>query len=133
MIKYIDADSLRKWFEDQSRYYEQYPGNNSKTMAAAYKIACSIIDTWPTVNLIHCKECKYYDTACYSDGTGWCDKIRSCRSDNWFCADGEAKHTDDTLIKWKMMTPSEELSRDIENSYYELGKRKMADAEADEK
>lgn len=124
MTKLTYADSLRKWFEDQSRYYEQNAGINCGTMAAAYKIACSIIDTWPAINLIHCKECKHYDTACCPDGTGWCDKIGSCRSDNWFCADGEAKHTDDTLIKWKMMTPEEELRRDIENSYYEFGKRR---------
>lgn len=131
MTKLINVDYLREWLEDQSRYYKQYPGNNCVTVAAAYKIARSIIDNWPTINLVHCKECKYYDTACCPDGTGWCDKIESCRSDNWFCADGEAKNMNDALKKWVIGT-TDEVSRDIENSYYEMGKRKMADAEADE-
>lgn len=53
MARMIDADSLRKWFEDQSRYYEQnnyYEQSNCGTMAVAYKIACTIIDTWPSVS-----------------------------------------------------------------------------------
>ena len=44
----------------------------------------------PTIEIIHCRECKYYN----DDYTGeWCGRFRyphGCRADG-FCSDGERK------------------------------------------
>ena len=43
--------------------------------------------------LVTCKECKHYNNKGCSEGFGWCKRNgnRHGSSDDWFCADGEAK------------------------------------------
>ena len=41
--------------------------------------------------LVRCRNCRHYNTACCSEGCGWCEKHNVGTWDEWFCADGEAK------------------------------------------
>lgn len=41
------------------------------------------------INIVLCKNCKYYNTACCSEGFGWCERRNFGTYDEWYCADGE--------------------------------------------
>lgn len=41
--------------------------------------------------LVMCRSCRHYNTACCSEGCGWCEDRNVGTWDEWFCADGEAK------------------------------------------
>lgn len=41
--------------------------------------------------LVMCRSCRHYNTACCSEGCGWCEKRNFGTWNEWFCADGEAK------------------------------------------
>lgn len=40
--------------------------------------------------LVMCRSCRHYNTACCSEGCGWCENYNLGTWDEWFCADGEA-------------------------------------------
>lgn len=40
--------------------------------------------------LVMCRSCRHYNTACCSEGCGWCENRNFGTLDEWFCADGEA-------------------------------------------
>ena len=39
--------------------------------------------------LVMCRSCRHYNTACCSEGCGWCEDRNLGTWDEWFCADGE--------------------------------------------
>ena len=41
--------------------------------------------------LVMCRSCRHYNTACCSEGCGWCENRNFGTWDEWFCADGEAE------------------------------------------
>ena len=41
--------------------------------------------------LVMCRSCRHYNTACCSEGCGWCENRNVGTWDEWFCADGKAK------------------------------------------
>lgn len=41
--------------------------------------------------IVRCKNCRYYNTTCCSEGLGWCECRNFGIRDEWYCADGEAK------------------------------------------
>lgn len=46
------------------------------------------VDEAPTVDVVRCKDCKYYMTIhCHCDGC--------CISPDWYCADGKRRETDE--------------------------------------
>lgn len=53
----------------------------------------SLIDEQPTVDsapVVRCRSCRHYNTACCSEGCGWCECRNFGTWDEWYCADGEA-------------------------------------------
>jgi len=48
------------------------------------------------VPVVRCKDCKYYNTTCYSAGFGWCenDVVNTGVFDNFFCAEGERRESE---------------------------------------
>jgi hypothetical protein len=40
--------------------------------------------------LVMCRSCRHYNTACCSEGCGWCESRNVGTWDEWYCADGEA-------------------------------------------
>lgn len=48
------------------------------------------------INIVLCKNCKYYNTAGCAEGFGWCDRRNFGTYDEWYCADGEMR--EDELI-----------------------------------
>ena len=44
-----------------------------------------------TVPVVRCRSCRHYNTACCSEGCGWCENRNLGTWDEWYCADGEAK------------------------------------------
>ena len=41
--------------------------------------------------LVMCRSCRHYNTACCSEGCGWCESRNLGTWDEWFCADGEVE------------------------------------------
>lgn len=47
------------------------------------------------VEVVRCKDCKYHEDE--APGMLWCPHIAGCWvNENWFCADGGRKETDET-------------------------------------
>lgn len=40
---------------------------------------------------VRCRNCRHYNTECFADGCGWCDRHDFGTNDEWYCADGEGK------------------------------------------
>ena len=74
-MRLIDADELIK-----------------STQHAGF-IRRSEIEAAPTVDavqVVRCRSCRHYNTACCSEGCGWCECRNFGTWDEWYCADGEA-------------------------------------------
>ncbi len=105
MSRLIDADALveylkkiwGKWDEDD--WYEAQAKD-------AMKDDIEIVNEQPTIDavqVVRCKDCKYYDVFDNVDGVDFGGCARPCSalradcwvSENWFCADGERKENYD--------------------------------------
>lgn len=41
--------------------------------------------------IVRCRSCRHYNTACCNEGCGWCERYNLGSWDEWFCADGEVE------------------------------------------
>lgn len=58
-----------------------------------YSEAIKALPIVDAVEVVRCKDCRYYNTTNCCDGCGWCERSGMDRGswDNWFCADGAHK------------------------------------------
>lgn len=57
-----------------------------------YKMFENVLASAPTIDaveVVRCKECKWWDTDGYKDGYGECPNVFHETTADWFCADGE--------------------------------------------
>lgn len=50
-----------------------------------------VLNAAPGFDLVHCKECRHYNTGGCADGFGWCQAWDGGRMDEHFCNFGERK------------------------------------------
>ena len=50
--------------------------------------------TFEIQELVRCIDCKHYNIIGCSEGFGWCKRYEIGHTDDWFCADGEAKRNE---------------------------------------
>ena len=43
------------------------------------------------VEVVRCKDCKYYTSLVCGEGVGWCDRLEVARMEMRYCSDGERK------------------------------------------
>ena len=79
----IYADTLKDYFCGKPPDY----------YATAYIV--QLLDEWPSLNIVRCRDCTYYNTACCADGFGWCERDGNGHptTDNFYCADGEVEES----------------------------------------
>jgi len=82
-MRLIDADALI-----QKRNHAKAYAPDMYVIGQGYVMDAPTIDAVPVAR---CKECGHYDTTGYPAlnlGTGWCDKMGTGTSDNFYCANG---------------------------------------------
>lgn len=81
-MRAIDADTLKDYFCGKPPDY----------YATAYIV--KLIDEWPSLNIVRCRDCEYYNTANCADGFGWCERNGNGHpaTDDFYCANGEQKN-----------------------------------------
>ena len=98
MARYIDAEKLDEYkfsYVTNERYVSD-GGRKSEEEVYAYKVGyneaiADIAQFAPTadvVEVVRCKDCKHREGSACDYSTVW---VR----ENWFCADGERKETED--------------------------------------
>ena len=75
MSRYIDADAFLK------EYCEPYP--------YVYKAMSKAMADAPSIDLVRCKECRYWNTKGCRDGVGECEWAYYMTKPNDFCSYGE--------------------------------------------
>ena len=55
----IDADSLKKWFQDMATHYGKFPGKNCQDRASQYLLMCEMIDKWETLDIAPVVDAKW--------------------------------------------------------------------------
>lgn len=82
MSKYIDAEWLKELFEP----YESY---NGKELAVPVGAILANIDDAPTIDIIHCRECKHWDK---DNNCGYCSEWKRYISNpNYYCGSGKLR------------------------------------------
>lgn len=51
MSRYIDADAMKEWLDEYLSVFKKYDKGTIK----------GFVDHAPTIDIVRCKECKYYD------------------------------------------------------------------------
>lgn len=82
-MRLIDADELIRMIRGK------------KIASATTKVMMlDAVEQFPTVDatpVVRCRSCRHYNTACCSEGCGWCEDRNVGTWDEWFCADGKVE------------------------------------------
>lgn len=86
-MRLIDADAL---YETLCHLWDKSDSEDFEKGVFRIVINAPTIDA---VEVVRCKDCRYYNTTNCCDGFGWCERSGMDRGswDNWFCADAERK------------------------------------------
>lgn len=96
MAEYIDKEELEKFKYLSIVTYE----GGKKENKAVIAIGCEIFNELPTIDIVHCKECKHWKDSdgVYRRGYNAESKCKvNCEEvmrGTWFCADGERNEDD---------------------------------------
>lgn len=90
----IDADALIEFIEN--RYYITWKDDYEGGIKDACTDILEKISKMPTIDaveVVRCKDCKWWNTDFLPQDCGWCEKSGNehGRLADWFCKDGERK------------------------------------------
>lgn len=80
MSKYIEAE----WLKELYKPYENY---NGKELSVPIGAILANIEDAPTIDIVHCRECKYWGHVRY--GIGICAVLRNRLKEDFYCGFGE--------------------------------------------
>lgn len=89
-MRLIDADAL---MDDIAVLLERNHKLIDEWLANCIDDVIEQAPTVDAVDVVRCKDCRYYNTTNCCDGCGWCERSGMDRGswDNWFCADADRK------------------------------------------
>lgn len=88
MPRLIDADTFIAQHCGACKYFK------ANGICVAEQSLCRsvrIVNELPTIDVVRCKQCKFWDIEHPDSGQGWCPLIVGYRRGNWYCAAGERK------------------------------------------
>ena len=96
LVRLSDVTVLLRKIE--KLYHETYVSNVRADTAAHCIDRIKTIPAVDAVEVVRCRECRYYNTTGCSDGFGWCEDavVSTGVSDDWYCANGQRREDGDT-------------------------------------
>ena len=85
MSRYIDADALIESIKNTA----DLGGWIGEALYQIKQVAIKYIDSAPSIDIVLCKECKYYNDEDYGEPTRWCEWHESVVYPDDFCSYGE--------------------------------------------
>ena len=80
MSRYIDADTLKASYI--------VPTTTTNSLCHLY-VSIEDINDAPSIDIVRCKECKWFNDEDYGEPTGWCEWHESCTFADDYCSYGE--------------------------------------------
>jgi hypothetical protein len=104
-MRLIDADTLldslheslgnaKKWEVKSSFAKDDEARTRAEATIASFTECCLRIKAQPTIDaveVVRCKDCKYYDVNLADGTTCFCTRLELFNEYDWFCADGERR------------------------------------------
>lgn len=81
MARYIDADKLKIWWDE--RYSEKDTVGVNQVISSIEN--CPSADV---VEVVRCKDCKYYNDVGFGSGCGWCEELNMATFHADYCSYG---------------------------------------------
>ena len=87
MAEYIDKEVFRENLE-VDRY------GRTDIVKVGIALDRAKVDMPSAVAVVYCKDCKNFNTRCFTPGGGWCEAWDGARRDNFYCNYGKRKDND---------------------------------------
>ena len=98
MVDMEKADVILKEFERFIQEYKvEYTNYSEAVLDATHALLIELLKAQEPQKpqIIHCRDCKSYNTTGCVDGYGWCERYNYGITDEWYCGNAKRREDDD--------------------------------------